>query len=143
MRAALDIRLRRFDGLNRIFALDEHDRKGANNNDNSPLGRVSAAAMYSLVTSRAIELHSGLSGVIPFFDMINHSMSPNLQLEFDGTTFELQAIRDIIANEELFICYHDPNREWDEDKALWTPIQWGFPDPKPKDNPRNKTRIGT
>jgi SET domain len=111
MRAALDIRLRRFDALNRIFGLDEHDLNGKKKNINS----VSAAAMYSLVTSRAIELHSGLSGVIPFFDMINHSMSPNLHLDFDGTTFQLIATRDIEACEELFVCYHDPNREWDED----------------------------
>lgn len=167
MNAALYIRLKRFDGLNRIFGLEHDDDLKAKNS--GPL-LVSAAAMYSIVTSRAIELHDGLSGVgdfdiclkrlfyfiysrssthisycyqvIPFFDMINHSTSPNLQLKFDGATFELHATRDIQANEELFICYLDPNREWDEDKALWTPIQWGFPDPKPKEAiPKSKEAV--
>jgi SET domain len=136
MKAALYIRLMRFDGLNRIFGLERMKHDDALKLDKNISGSttpqlVSAASMYSIVTSRAIELHNGLSGVIPFFDMINHSMSPNLVLKFDGSTFELHATRDIQANEELFICYHAPNRQWDEDQALWTPIQWGFPDPKP------------
>ena len=112
LKAAVDLRLRRFDGLRKLFDLDK-----------------SAAAMEALLCSRAIDLDDGISAIIPMFDMINHSPTPNLALDFDGSNFELRALRPICKDEELFICYFGGNSEsvWDEDSAVWALIQWGIP----------------
>jgi hypothetical protein len=114
--AAIDLRLRRFGGLQKIFDLDS-----------------SAAVMDALLASRAIELGDGVTGVIPMFDMINHSDCPNLALSFDGTNFELIALRKIVKDEELFLSYYDTKEatKWDEDDAVWALVQWGIPMSKP------------
>jgi hypothetical protein len=83
------------------------------------------------------------TGIIPMFDMINHSVVPNIGLSFDGSNFELIALREIDENEEFFICYtreisslehdNDSLSSWDEDSAVWTLIQWGVPQSPPKE----------
>jgi hypothetical protein len=57
--------------------------------------------MYGLLISRAIEFGDQSSGVIPCFDMINHSPIPNLGLAFDGSYFEMIALRSIAKDEEV------------------------------------------
>lgn len=84
--AAVDLRLRRLNALKNLY--DVHHVP--------PLDE-----MYGLVISRAIELGDGVVGVIPMFDMINHSYKPNLALAFDGVTLEMIAQRDIAENEEV------------------------------------------
>ena len=116
LNAAVDLRLRRLAGLQKIFDLDD----------------PRATAMYGILSSRAIELGPGVTGVIPMFDMVNHSTQPNLALSFNGENFEMFALRDIQKDEELFICYNEDNElEWDEDRAVWTLVQWGIPHPNP------------
>ena len=74
------------------------------------------------------------------FDMINHNVVPNLGLSFDGSNFELIALRDIDENEEFFICYtreistleHDTDSLSLWDDAIWSLVQWGIPQPPPK-----------
>jgi hypothetical protein len=115
LKAAVDLRLRRLAGLQKIFDLED----------------PRATAMYCILSSRAIELGQGVTGVIPMFDMVNHSPRPNLALSFNGEHFELFALRDIQKDEELFLCYNeDDTMEWDEDIAVWTLVQWGIPQPK-------------
>jgi SET domain len=84
--AAVDLRLRRLNALKNLY--DVHHVP--------PLD-----TMYGLLISRAVELGDGVAGVIPMFDMINHSYEPNLALGFDGSSFELVAQRDIDENEEV------------------------------------------
>ncbi|KAG7356196.1 SET methyltransferase domain containing protein [Nitzschia inconspicua] len=121
LRAAVDLRLRRLNALKNLY--DVHHVP--------PLDTI-----YGLVISRAIELGKGIAGVIPMFDMINHSLEPNLALSFDGSAFELIAQRNIAENEEMFICYTRDISEtintkkkslWDEVSAVWTLVQWGIP----------------
>jgi hypothetical protein len=117
LNAAVDLRLRRFEELKKIFQLDD-----------------AVGSMYGILISRAIDLGNGVVGVIPMFDMINHSEDPNLALSFDGQNFELWALRDVSEGEELFLCYtgEDSKREnWDEDNAVWNLVQWGIPQPDP------------
>ena len=63
------------------------------------------------------------------FDMINHSMEPNVGLSFDGSKFFLYALHDIYEGEELLVCYTNPSEqlEWDEDTAMSTLLTWGIP----------------
>ena len=84
--AAVDLRLRRLNALKKLYDVGE-----------VPL----LDAMYGLVLSRAIELGDGIAGVIPMFDMINHSCQPNLALDFDGVAFEMVALRDVAQDEEV------------------------------------------
>ena len=121
LNAAVDLRLRRLAGLQNIFDLDD----------------PRATAMYGCLSSRAIELGPGVTGIIPMFDMVNHSTRPNLALSFNGETFEMFALRDIQKDEELFICYNEDNElEWDEDRAVWAIVQWGIPQPNPVKQPQ-------
>jgi hypothetical protein len=123
LNAAVDLRLRRLAGLQKIFGLED----------------PRATAMYSSLSSRAIELGQGITGVIPMFDMVNHSPCPNLALSFNGEKFDLFALRDIQKDEELFICYNEDNElEWDEDRAVWTLVQWGIPQPNPVNQPQQE-----
>ena len=128
LNAALDLRLRRSDGLQTLFGLDK-----------------STAAMEGLLCSRAIDLDDGITAVIPMFDMINHSQDPNIALIFDGNNFELRALRPIIKDEELFLCYFGgkPLNEWDEDESVWSIIQWGIPVRKPKTSTQELTEALT
>jgi hypothetical protein len=127
--AAVDLRLRRFEELKKIFQLDD-----------------AVGSMYGILISRAIDLGNGVVGVIPMFDMINHSEDPNLALSFDGQNFELWALRDISEGEELFLCYtgEDTKGEnWDEDNAMWNLVQWGIPQPDPgRQKSKNTSALG-
>jgi hypothetical protein len=114
LQAALSLRLDRFEKHKHFFGLS-----------NGP----STAAMYSTLCSRAIELDDDIVGVIPFYDMINHSLEPNLALSCDNERFELFANRDIEDGEELFLRYTKPDEIMDETNALWTLVQWGIPTP--------------
>lgn len=124
LRAAVDLRLRRFDGLQKIFDLDS-----------------SAAVTDALLASRVIELGDGITGVIPMYDMFNHADCPNLALSFDGTNFELFALRKIVKDEELFLSYYDTKEaaNWNEDDAVWALVQWGIPMCKPA-RPRQESQ---
>jgi hypothetical protein len=115
--AAVHIRMGRLEELRNIFHLTDAE-----------------VAMYGVLVSRAIELGEGLVGVLPMFDMINHSNHPNLALSFDGTHFDLWALRNMEEGEEFFLCYHEGTKGevWDEDAAVWTLVQWGIPQVKPR-----------
>ena len=104
IRAAVDIRLRRFGELKEIYGLDDAD-----------------SSMFGIVTSRAIDLGDGTSAVIPMFDMVNHSMDPNLVLSIDMEEgmFDLKATRQIKEGEEMFICYQDEDNPDSEFGSLW------------------------
>jgi len=66
-----------------------------------------------LVQTRScrVECSSGDSGapplrvLAPIFDMINHSINPNAEFIRDGDTMEVRALRDISADDEVFISY--------------------------------------
>ena len=111
IRAAVDIRIRRYHELRDIFKLDE-----------------SFGTIYGILISRALELGDGTVGVIPMFDMINHSKDPNLVLRYgEEGAFELIARRKIKSGEEFFLSYQDEDIESDEYSDLWAAIQWGIP----------------
>eukprot|EP00521_Asterionellopsis_glacialis_P006415 CAMPEP_0195285292 /NCGR_PEP_ID=MMETSP0707-20130614/3180_1 /TAXON_ID=33640 /ORGANISM="Asterionellopsis glacialis, Strain CCMP134" /LENGTH=447 /DNA_ID=CAMNT_0040344765 /DNA_START=216 /DNA_END=1559 /DNA_ORIENTATION=+ len=155
IRAALQLRLKRFQDLQENYpklrqpppqpttplggGRDDNDNKDHQDNP-PPSFVVSPSSMYAILCSRAIDLGDGITGVLPMFDMINHSFQPNLALMFDGENFELFATRSIEAGEELFLCYtphYQPSSSssssssWDEDEAVWCLVQWGIPNPKP------------
>jgi SET domain len=120
LRVAVEVRLGRFEELRAVFKLDD----------------VGASSMYGVMTSRAIELADGVLGVLPGFDMINHSNEPNIAMEYTTEEkFQLWALRDIPAGEELFVCYKDivktSSSGWDENDAVWMLVQWGIPLPRP------------
>lgn len=112
LQAALAIRLGRFEEHRRLAGLSDDAR---------------TAAMYSVLGSRAIDLGGDVVGVLPFFDMINHSLEPNLALSFDGDSFELVAKRAVGEGEELLLQYTRNDEEMDETNALWALVQWGIP----------------
>jgi len=86
--------------------------------------------MYSVLGSRALDLGDDIVGVVPYYDMINHSLDPNMEFHFNGDTgnFELYSSRRIEEGEELFICYHSKQvldqKGFDSLNSLWTLIQW-------------------
>lgn len=112
--AALSIRLNRME--------EQLQNAGININNET-------AEMYSIISSRAIGIDSetGLTGIIPFYDMINHSLQPNLYLHFDGEAFLLFAKTAISPGEELFITYTELGKDMDKISALWALVQWGIP----------------
>ena len=118
--AAVDLRLRRIEEMKKLYELD--DKR--------------AIEMLGILTSRAMALGGDITGVLPMFDMINHSTDPNLGLSFCDGNFELIALRDLREDEELFVNYqHDESKateDWDEDNAVWNLIQWGIPQTKSK-----------
>ena len=122
LRAAVETRLGRLEELKQIFDLEGDDDEEKN-----------VSTMFGIMTSRAVDLGDGVLGVLPMFDMLNHSNDPNLALSFDGETFSLWATRDIAQGQELFVCYKDRRDavEWDEHDAIWMLVQWGIPLPKP------------
>ena len=115
LRAAVHIRLGRMEELQRLHGMSDDDLE-----------------MYGTLISRAIEIGDGVIGVIPMFDMINHSRKPNLGLHFNGKEFGLCALRDIQDGEEFFLCYGkvDNGDGWDENEAVWSLVQWGIPEPR-------------
>jgi hypothetical protein len=86
LNAAVDLRLRRINALKKLYNVQDVS---------------SLDTMYGLLISRAIELGHGIAGVIPMFDMINHSYHPNVALCFDGSSFTLVAQRDVAEDEEV------------------------------------------
>ena len=54
-------------------------------------------------------------GYIPIY---NHSYESNCEYEmnFEGQTIKIKAIKDILKGEELFINY---NGSWNDDKSVW------------------------
>ena len=112
LRAALAIRLGRLDEERRIFDLNDD---------------IETSSLYSVLSSRVIELDELLVGAIPFHDMINHSLDPNVSLEFNGESIELFLNRKVGNGEELFLRYTDIDEELNENNALWALIQWGIP----------------
>jgi hypothetical protein len=116
--AAVDLRLRRIQEMKKLYDLDD----------------IESIAMLGVLTSRAMALGDGITGVLPMFDMINHSTDPNLGLSFQDGNFELIALRDLKEDEELFVNYMhrdgESNAEWNEDRAVWNLVQWGIPQSK-------------
>jgi SET domain-containing protein len=104
IRAAVDIRLRRFEELKQLYGLADTD-----------------SSMYGTVISRAIDLGDGTLAVIPMFDMVNHSMDPNLVLsiDFEDGMVDMKATRPIKKGEEMFVSYHDEENPDNEFGSLW------------------------
>lgn len=104
IRAAIDIRLRRFAELKELYGLADTE-----------------SSMFGIVTSRAIDLGDGTSAVIPMLDMVNHSMNPNLSLsiDFEDRMMDMKATRRIEKGEEMFICYQDEESPGYEFGSLW------------------------
>lgn len=149
IQAAVSIRLSRAEEQFRaVGLLPEGDEK--NNDDDittDPIDLRKALDLYSLITSRSIELdrETGMIGVLPFYDLCNHCLDPNLALEYvenDGDRsnggddsgqintdgfYTIYARRHIEAGEELFFRYTDLNEPMDENSALWAAINWGIP----------------
>ena len=114
--AALNIRLEQYQAFQSLFAVSNPKA-------------TDTAAMYSLCSSRTIEVAEGVVAALPFHDMINHSFEPNVGLAIsdDGQHMELLALKDVAAGEELFLCYSKLGQEYDEDAAVWMLVQWGIP----------------
>ena len=95
--------------------------------DNAPFSE----SIYTTMTSRAIGIEEGVTACLPMHDMINHSLDPNIAMNFnDDGYFEFFALRDLAKDSELFLSYMDvtdERGEWDEDKATWMLVQWGIP----------------
>lgn len=122
--AAVQIRLQRFEEQEKIYFKQKES-------DYNNRYRASIARMYSMIGSRALDLGDDIVGVVPMYDMVNHSLDPNLGCYFNGEYVELFALRDINGGEELFLCYNElediENHGWNEMNSLWMLIQWGIP----------------
>ena len=120
LRVAVEMRLGRLEELKTIFDLKDD---------------AGASKMFGLLTSRAIELGDGIVGILPAFDMINHSDEPNIGMEYREGMFQLWALKEISDGEELFVSYKDRSTSsssgWDEEEAVWMLVQWGIPMPPP------------
>jgi SET domain len=121
LRVAVEMRLGRLEELKTIFDLKDD---------------AGASKMFGLLTSRAIELGDGIVGILPAFDMINHSDEPNIGMEYRDGMFQLWALKEISDGEELFVSYKDRSTSsssgWDEEEAVWMLVQWGIPMPPPR-----------
>ncbi len=121
IQAALQIRLQRFERQKKMYGLEFK----------SDDAKKQFAEMYSILGSRALDLGNDIVGVLPMYDMVNHSLDPNLGFYFDGTIFQLFTLRDITKGEELFLCYNEmeeiEDNGWDNVNSLWTLVQWGIP----------------
>jgi hypothetical protein len=137
LQAAVSIRLSRLDQHFRSLGLVEDDS----------IDLDQALRLYSLITSRAIELDSDTTAVLPLYDLANHSLKPNLGLEYvendgndgnggnDGNEngvdssgfYSIFARRDITAGSELFFRYTKFDEAMDDNAALWAAINWGIP----------------
>lgn len=114
LRAGVEMRLGRLEDLSNILGLTSFP---------------DSSRMFGLLTSRAIELGSGIVGVLPMYDMVNHSEQPNLGLSFDGERFSMFALRKISDGEEFFVSYSSKESvvTENENNALWMLVQWGIP----------------
>lgn len=115
LRAALSIRLGRFDEDRTIVGLENNGK---------------TSAIYALLGSRATQLGNLPTSIIPLHDMINHSLDPNLSIVEDEDGVKIFTTRQIHKGEELFICYTKLEEPMDELNALWALIQWGIPTQK-------------
>jgi hypothetical protein len=98
--AVVEMRLGRLEELKTIF-----DQRDDDDDDDDKDKKI--ASLFGMLTSRVIELGDGVLGVLPMFDMLNHSSDPNLALSFYGDHLSLWALREISEGEELFFCYKD------------------------------------
>lgn len=115
IKAALLIRLLRLEEERQVIPL----------NDDSE-----TSGMYALLGSRAVAIDDDITGVIPFHDMINHSLEPNLSMTYTPTDhIEIYANRKIDKGQELFLCYTKLNKTMNSVNALWALVQWGIPTP--------------
>ena len=128
LQAAISIRLSRLEQHFRLLGFE----------DDSTIDLVEALRLYSLITSRAIELDSDTTAVLPFYDLANHNLDPNLGLEYvenDGDAngvesagfYSIFARRDIAAGSELFFRYTKFDEIMDSNAAMWAAINWGIP----------------
>lgn len=115
IKAALTIRLLRLDEERQVIPL----------HDNSE-----TSGMYALLGSRAVALDDRVTGIIPFHDMINHSLDPNLSISYVDDYIQIYANRRIDRDQELFLCYTKLHKAMDSINALWSLVQWGIPIPK-------------
>ena len=114
LRAALSMQLLKLEEEREVLPL----------NDDSE-----TSAMYSLLGSRVGDLYEGTSGVIPFHDMINHSLLPNLSMDHDSEFIDIYANHPIKKGQELFLCYTNLDKPMTATCALWSLVQWGIPTP--------------
>lgn len=112
IQAALSMRLATFQRLQSLVR-DRHDAQLAN--------------LYSLISSRALQIDKDVTGVVPLHDMVNHSLQPNLEIVLQEDCIQLVTVREIAPSEELFLQYTKLGEPMDKLKALWTLIQWGIP----------------
>ena len=132
LQAAISIRLSRLEAHFRLLGFADDDN----------IDMDEALRLYSLITSRAIELDSDTTAVLPFYDLANHNLDPNLGLEFvendgdnDGNAngvesagfYSIFARRDIVAGSELFFRYTKFDEAMDSNAAMWAAINWGIP----------------
>ena len=123
LQAAIQIRLQRFEEQMKIYFNDDFY---------NGFTRAEIARMYIILGSRALDLSDDIVGVVPMYDMMNHSLDPNLAFIMnEDFKLELFASRDIAEGEELFLCYNDQTEievdGWTEMNSLWTLVQWGIP----------------
>ena len=90
LRAALSIRLGRFDEDRKLVGLENNCK---------------TSAFYALIGSRATQLGNLPTSIIPLHNMINHSLDPNLSMVEDEAGVKIIPTRQIHEGEELFICY--------------------------------------
>lgn len=136
LQAAIQIRLQRFEEQMKIYFNDDIY---------NGFTRAEVARMYIILGSRALDLSDDIIGVVPMYDMMNHSLDPNLAFIMnEDYKLELFASRDIAEGEELFLCYNDQNEieedGWTEMNALWTLVQWGIPISKEVANEQLETQ---
>lgn len=123
LQAALSIRLERFHRHQQIA------RRKSNDDDDEEVHSHDEdfANMYSLVGSRVAGLGDDISGVIPFHDMVNHSLDPNVCMSLHEDHVELYCTRDIQNGEEILLQYTKADEPMDETNAMWALVQWGIP----------------
>lgn len=114
LRAALGIKLGRLEEERDIVPL----------NDNRE-----TSEMYAMLGSRAGDMGDGRTGVIPFHDMINHSLEPNICIDYESEFIDIYANCEISQGEELFLCYTKEQSTMTSTGALWALVQWGIPTP--------------
>jgi len=131
LKAALNIRLGRWKEQKKMFPLKDD---------------ADTSDMYALLGSRAAALDDDTVGIIPFHDMLNHSLedanvgmdlvdcvSENNDDDDDDDTMggyiELYANRPIQQGEELFICYTKQGESMSMANSVWSLVQWGIPMP--------------
>jgi hypothetical protein len=138
IKAALNIRLGRWKEQQKVFPLK---------ND------TETSDMYALLGSRAAALDDDTVGIIPFHDMLNHSLDhanvgmdlcvlsneehDNHKNDMEGY-IELYVNRPVEKGEELFICYTKQGEDTSTSSianSVWSLVQWGIPIPPSEHDP--------